>query len=302
MQLNMRLASSARLGLLTVMLAAVFWGTGGAIAKSLYETTNTNPTSVAFFRMALSVPVLAVISSLTLGKHAFAVHRHDLPFMLMAGTLVGLYQVAYFAAIPRIGIAIATVIAISSAPILVAVLNAVFTRQWPPGIVLIALVCAIVGTVLLVNVEPNVQQTDVLGGVLLALLSGSLYAINILVGSKLGSGGRAHPLQITTVGFAFGALVLLVVALASGFVIQYPLDGWLRLGYLGAFPTAIAYALFYSGMRSTGATAASIATLTEPLTATIIAVVVFHEPLSPQAFLGAVLMIAAMVLLMLRRR
>ena len=302
MQFNSHLAQHARAGLFMVMLAAVLWGTGNAIAKSIYDISNTNPVSVAFFRMLLSVPALLILCRITLGRNMFAVHKGDLPFMLVAGTLVALYQVSFYASIPRVGVAIATVIALASAPVIVAVLSAVITRERPSVIVIIALACAIVGTFLLTNVPADPKQTDVFGGVAFALLAGFLYAINTLVGRRLGNSGRAHPLQTTTFGFAFGAVVLLVIALASGLVIQYPVEGWLRLGYLGLVSTAIGYALFYTGMRTTSAASASIATLMEPLTATIIAVLMLSEPLSPQALIGAVLMVAAMAVLVVGKK
>lgn len=286
----------AQRGLLMVMLAAVLWGTGGAAAKSVYALTNTNPTSVAFFRMALSVPLLAILGWLALRGQMWQVPRQAVPRMLIAGALVALYQVAYFAAIPKVGVAISTLVALCSAPISVAVLSSIMTRERPTGPVLLALGLAIIGTLLLVQVSPSdtTQQNDVLGGVLLSVLSGSLYAVNTVVGRKLGGDGRVHPLQTTTIGFAFGSLLLLGIGLSSGLVLQYPLEGWLRLLYLGFFPTAIAYGLFYGGMRSINATSASIATFMEPLTATIIATVLFNEPLSARTLLGGLFLIVAM--------
>jgi len=301
MQLALTLRS-ARAGLLMVMLASVLWGTGNVVAKSIYDLANTNAISVAFLRMALSVPALLLVCRFTVGRAMWSLHRQDLPLMLAAGALVALYQVAFYASLPKIGVSIATVLALCSAPVLVAVLSAIITRERPPMITLLALACAVVGTILLVNVQPNQQQNDVLGGVGLALLAGALYAINTLIGRKLGSGGRAHPLQTVTLGFTFGALVLLVIALAWGLVLTYPVAGWLRLTYLGLFPTALGYGLFFLGMRTTSASAASIATLLEPLTATLIAVAVLREPLSPQALLGGGLLIGAMCVLYINRR
>lgn len=222
--------------------------------------------------------------------------------MLGAGSLVALYQVAFYASLPKIGVSIATVISLCSAPVIVAVLSAVITRERPTATTLAALVCAVIGTGLLVNVQPSTQQNDVLGGVALALLAGTLYAINTLVGRKLGSGGRAHPLQTATVGFTFGALLLLGIALSAGLVLTYPLEGWLRLSYLGIFPTAVGYSIFFTGMRTTSAATASIAALLEPLTSTVIAVSVLHEPLSPQALLGGGLLLVAMGVLLLDRQ
>jgi len=300
MELSLHLRS-ARAGLFLVMLASFLWGTGNPVAKSVYDVAATNAISIAFLRMALSVPALLFVCYFTLGRTMWSFHRQDLPFMVSAGALVALYQVAFYASLPKVGVSIATVIALCSAPVIVAVLSALMTRERPTLITLVALTCAIVGTGLLVQVQPAEQQRDVLGGVGLALLAGALYAINTLIGRKLGSGGRTHPLQTATLGFTFGAMLLFLIALASGLVLTYPVVGWLRLSYLGLFPTAIGYGIFYTGMRTTSAAAASIATLLEPLTSTLIAVTLLHEPLSSQALLGGGLLIVAMGMLLLDR-
>jgi drug/metabolite transporter, DME family len=290
--------------LLMVMLASMLWGTGNIVAKFVLQSTETNSTSVAFFRMALSVPALIALCWFTLRSRMFRISRRDLWPMLVAGLFVALYQAAFYAALPRIGVAIATLIALCSAPIIVAVLSAIISRQRPRGVVLMALTCAIAGTLFLVQQKPGTQQTqtDVVGGALFALLSGLLYALNVIIGGRLGANRNVHPLQTVTFGFAFGAVMLLVIGLQPGLVTSYPAQGWAGLVYLGVITTAIAYALFYAGMRSTSSTAASIATLMEPLTATIIAWWVFNEALSPQVFLGGGLLITAMLLLWRERK
>lgn len=293
---------ATRTGLFMVMLAAVLWGTGNAVARTIYDIADTNAFSVAFLRMALSVPALLLVCGITLGRCMWHLQRIDLPYMLGAGALVALYQVSFYAALPKAGVAIATVVALCSAPVIVALLSAIILRELPTGRTLIALTIAVFGTGLLINVQPSAQRPDVLGGVLLALLAGILYAINTLVGRKLGSGNRVHPLQTVTIGFLFGALILLAIALPMGLVLTYPTTGWLRLAYLGVIPTATGYTLFFSGMRTTTATAASIATLMEPLTSTFIAVILLQEPMSPQALVGSGLLVLAMLLLLIRRQ
>lgn len=295
-------ADGSRIGLLLVMFAAVLWGTGNAVARTIYQVADTNAFSVAFLRMAFSVPALLFVCTITLGRRMWSLPWRDLPYMLGAGALVALYQVAFYAALPKVGVAIATVVALCSAPIIVALLSAIFLREWPTGRTLIALAIAVLGTGLLINVESSAERPDVLGGILLAFLAGSMYATNTLVGRKLGQGNHVHPLQTVTIGFCFGAIILFAIALPMGLVLTYPLTGWLRLAYLGMIPTATGYILFFTGMRTTKATAASIATLSEPLTSTLIAILILHEPFSAQGIAGSLLLMAAMVLLLLRRR
>ncbi|MGZ3714825.1 MAG: EamA family transporter, partial [Ktedonobacterales bacterium] len=105
-----------------------------------------------------------------------------------------------------------------------------------------------------------------------------------------------------TIAFGTGALVLLPVALLSGFVVTYPAQGWLLLVYLGVVPSALGYALFLTGMRSTPATVATIVTLLEPLTATLLAWVFFGEWLTALGVFGALLLLGALVVLSLSQR
>jgi DME family drug/metabolite transporter len=111
--------------------------------------------------------------------------------------------------------------------------------------------------------------------------------------------GRYHPLQINAIAFAAGALTLLPVAALTGLVISYPPVGWALLLYLGLVPSALAYGLFVNGMRSTPATVASVLTLLEPLSATILAAALFGERLGAPGFVGGALLLGAIVLLAL---
>jgi drug/metabolite transporter, DME family len=66
-------------------------------------------------------------------------------------------------------------------------------------------------------------------------------------------------------------------------------------------PTALAYVLFVRGLRSVPATAATIATLLEPLTSTILAWLLFGERLGRLGAWGGLLLGAAMLMLVLDR-
>jgi DME family drug/metabolite transporter len=284
-------------GLLQVMLAAVLWGTVGVTTKSLYAISGANPLSIGFFRLAFSVPVLALACWLMLRRRAFAVRRRDLGLMMLMGAMLALYQVCYFGAIQRIGVSVAVLITLCTAPVIVALLSAVFLRERLTWLVLAALASALVGTVLLIDLHPGggMEDSSTLIGVLLAFISATGYALIALLSRALA--GRYHPLQSMSIGFAVGAVMLLLIALPTGFVVGYPADAWLHLLYLGVVPTALAYFVFFAGMRHTPATVASIATLIEPLTGTILAALLFGERLGRTGWLGALLLIGAMLML-----
>ncbi|GAC1461850.1 MAG: EamA family transporter [Ktedonobacterales bacterium] len=279
-----------------IMLAAVLWGTVGVTTQMLYRISATNPLSVGFFRLGLATPCLAVACWSLLGRRMFHIARRDLAVMALIGMMLALYQVCFFAAIARVGVTVATLVTLCTAPVLVALLSVACARERLARPVVLALVCAVSGIGLVVGGRPGAARTaaDTVG-VLLALGSALGYAVVTLAARAIA--GRYHALQINTVGFGCGALVLLPIALASGFAVIYPARGWLLLVYLGTVPTALAYVLFLTGMRSTIATVASILTLLEPLTATLLAWVLFGERLGPLGLVGACLLLGAMAVL-----
>ncbi|WP_317698684.1 EamA family transporter, partial [Aeromicrobium sp. REDSEA-S32_B7] len=67
------------------------------------------------------------------------------------------------------------------------------------------------------------------------------------------------------------------------------------LAYLGVLTMALAYALLYAGLRTTSGSAATVATLLEPVTAAAVAAVLLDERIGPLGLLGTALVLAAVV-------
>ena len=161
---------------------------------------------------------------------------------------------------------------------------------------MIALVCALLGSVLLVGLHrPEGTQYNVFVGSIFALLSAATYACMIICGRFLAGG--YHALQVTAVTFSVGTIVLAALNLANGMLVVHTAQGWLLVVYLGLVPTALAYWLFQTGLRSVTATAASIVSLLEPMVATLLAWMLFGETLAATGVAGAGLMILSIFLL-----
>lgn len=288
--------SASHRGLLFITLAAVSWGTVGIASKALYQISDTNALSIGFFRLAFAVPALWWASWHILGAHALRVARPDLKWMGLIGVAMALYQVFYFAAIAQVGVTIAVLVALCTAPVMVALLSSVLLREHITRPVLMALAGALAGTTLLVGLPEDVAaQRRTIMGVLLALGAALSYSVVTICSRVLA--GRYHPLQPITLGFGFGAMVLLPFALATGLVVRYPVAGWALLLHLGLVPTALGYVLFLAGMRHTTATVASIITLLEPLTSAVLAWLIFDERLGPLGLIGAMLLLGALAML-----
>lgn len=291
-----RLLKSGSRGSWAILAAGTLWGTTGVSTQAIYHFSPTNALSVAFMRMAIGALVLLLFCWRLLGRRMWQVKGRDALLMIFLGVMQAIFQFSYLAAIPYCGVTIATLIALCVAPVIVVFFSAFFLRERVTLKIIIALACALGGTVLLTGAPAGPQQTDrVLIGVVLSVICAASYAGVILGGRALSN--RYHPLQVNAASFGLGALILFACSLSTQLVWSYPTTSWLLLVYMGCIPTALAYVLFQTGMRSTPATLTSILTLAEPLTAAILAWVLFGERLSPLGILGALLLLGTIFLL-----
>lgn len=296
MERTYELRAVAQRGPWLIMLSAALWGTVGVTTQALMRISQTNALSIGFFRLALAAPVLLLVGFALLGRGMLRIERRDLGLTVLIGLMLAIYQVCFFAAIGYLGVAVSTLITLCTAPVIVALLSLLVNRERPSGRTLLALAGALAGTVLLVDPQKWLAgQSMELTGVLLAL--GSAFGYAVMAVSSRGLAGRYHPIQSLAFSFSAGAAVLLPVALISGFVVSYPAIGWGMLLYLGVVPSALGYVCFMMGMRSTTATNASIITLLEPLTATLLAWLLFGEQLGSLGLIGGVLLLGAAFLL-----
>lgn len=288
--------SSARRGIWLVCFASILWGTVGIATQTVYHQSNLSALSVGFWRLAFAWPVVALAGRVFVERPALPHSRPQFLRMLAIGAMLALYQVCYFSAISQVGVAIATLITLCSAPAIVALLSVWWLRERLTHRTLFALACALAGTVFLVGTpQPLEEQGRLLLGAALALGSATGYAIVTLLGKGLAA--EVHPLRSAGISFAAGALCLLPFAAAAGLTSAQPLPVWALLGYIGVVPTALAYLCFFLAMRYVPASTASILTLLEPLTATLLAWWLFDERLGPGGALGALLLLGAIAIL-----
>jgi drug/metabolite transporter, DME family len=287
---------AGRGGLFLIVLAAMLWGTAGVSTRAIYGLAETTAVSVAFLRLALSLPVLGGTSAAVLGRTGWSVSPRHLGLMAVSGVMLALYQLLFFAALERVGVAVATLVTLCSAPVLVALLSTVLLGERPTRRLGLAAGLAILGTLLLVSPAAGTTVDGLTTvGLLLALGSAFGYALVTIVSRRIA--GAYHPLLPVTVAAAVGTVALLPVLLLDGPHLAYPVVGWLLLLYLGVGPTAVGYVLFTRGMRTTAATVASVVTMVEPLTAAVLAWLLFDEQLGPLALVGAGMLLGAVLLL-----
>ena len=151
------------------------------------------------------------------------------------------------------------------------------------------------GLALLVGLPAGFGETAVLASAGMAVLAAAGFAAVTLVGSRPVPG--LDDLTVTGFGFTIGGLALMPVAQIAGGISFRP--GLAALGLLvapGTGPTAVAYTLYFRGLRSAAASTAALLSLLEPLTGTVLAAVLLRERLSVTGVAGAAIVAMAVLL------
>ncbi|MGW9587890.1 DMT family transporter [Microbacterium sp. NPDC055455] len=289
---------------LAVLAAAVLFGTTGT--SQALGPEGTTPLSIGVMRMVIGGTGLAVIAFSLAARHArrrpSAATRprltlQPLSLMVLTGACLALYQPLFFLGTARNGVAVGTVVALGSAPILAGLLEWALTRRTPTPTWMAATALATLGVVLLGfgGEAGDGSGTDPLG-LLGSVGAGASFAVIANAQRRLLDAGWD---PFTVVG-AMGASSAAICAFALPFVDL----AWLGTGsgvamalWLGLGTISIAYVLFTWGLS--GLTAATAATLTlgEPLTASVLGIVVLGERLSALAVVGLVVLAAGLALL-----
>jgi DME family drug/metabolite transporter len=272
--------SHERTGTWLVLAAAVLWGTTGT-AQALGPDA-ASPASVGVVRLLIAGPVLLGVA---VGR------RRPLPRLravrgaaAVAALGMAVYQPAFFSAVDRTGVALGTVVAIGSAPVLTGLLGWIWDGARPTLRWAAATGIAVTGVALIAASGGNVGVD--LTGVGLALVAGLAYAVYVVASMRLVEAGSAAGAM---------AVVFMLAAASSAPGLAFVDLGWIATLrgaamalHLGVLTTAVAYLLFGRGLRSTGTATAATLTLGEPATATALGVLVLGERPGATGWLGVV--------------
>ncbi|MFZ3468914.1 DMT family transporter [Streptomyces sp. 4.24] len=295
--------------LLYLVVAGAAWGTAGAAASLLFLASDLGPLALSFWRCAGGLAVLLAVLALRrlrgggsgardgrtdrAGAGA-ARAKPSVGSLIGTGLLFTLFQSAYFAAVRETGLAVGTVVTLGAGPVLIAL----GARHWMGERLgrggTVAVGGALAGLAVLVLGSGGGEVRPL--GVGWALLSAAGYGAMTLRARLLGQRGTGGDPLVTTVwSVAVGTVCLLPAALVEGLL---PHTGepvrvlWL-LAYMATVPTALAYALYFSGAAAVRAATVSVIMLIEPVGAAAIAVLVLGERLTGAVVLGTVLLLAA---------
>lgn len=203
-----------------------------------------------------------------------------------AGVLA--YQPTFFSGTGLNGVAVGTVVALGSAPIVTGVLDSVLRRRRPSLRWSLATTVAIVGVVLVSGVVGDGAAAPASAlGVAASVGAGASYALYAIASKMLLDRGWTAPAAMGAV-FGTAAVLSLPVLLSTSTAWLGTANGAALALWLGVVTVTIAYLLFGAGLRGLSPATVSTLTLAEPLAATVLGLVVLHEQLSAVSVAGLI--------------
>jgi len=283
------------LPIVAVLGAATCWGAQGIVYALILGQIATDGLTVVTLRAATATVLLWIWLGLT-NPEALRLPRAALPALALLGFIaVTLYYPALFFAYAWTSVAVGTVLLYLS-PALVALGAALFLGEPMTRRKLVALVSTFVGCVLVVQLYQPTNLTVSAAGVGMGLLAAATYGTYSVLGKKLLA---QYSVATVLAGYLlFGTLLLtgakLLVAPGTWPAPREAITIGLSTGMLA---TLVPITLYTYGLSRLPASEASTLLTFEPVVAFVLAAAVLGESLAPGQWLGALSVLAGVVLL-----
>ena len=261
-------------GIFYVLMAAVLFSIGGLCIKLV----PWSPLAINGTRNLISAILIGIYLKVT--HHKIVINPAVLFGAVCMAATTTLFTIAN-----KLTTAANTIVLQFTAPVFVILLMWIFFKERPKRVDIIASVIVFIGIICFF--VDGLSTGNMLGNVI-AVLSGIGYAGVFMMNSfeksdSLSSIFLGQSLSaVTCVWFVFGETDF--GAAAIGGIVA-----------LGVFQLALAYIFMAKGLDEVPAVTASLTTAIEPILNPLLVAVFYHETVTPLSFVGAVIVIAAIV-------
>ncbi|MFH4789790.1 EamA family transporter [Vibrio alginolyticus] len=285
-----------QLGTLSILFASTLWGTTGTAASL---APDVSALAIGAFSMGIGGFMQACLSAKSL-KRDFRKVVHKKKTLLVSIIALATYPLAFYSSMRFAGVAIGTVISISTAPFFSALLECLFsrnqtiTKRW-----MMSFAIGVIGITLLLASESSANslfdQDMKHWGVLLGLLAGLTYAIYSWGVKAMIDHGIESQTAMGSV-FGIGGVLLLPTLFITGDNLFASSTNTTVMLYMALIPMGLGYVAFGFGLRFVTASGASILTLFEPVIAAALAVAIVGEEISFIGWVGIALTLVCLFL------
>lgn len=277
------------ISIIFVMAGTFLLGTTGTAQH--FSPEQTSPLTIGAIRLAIGGTVLlifALIKGSLKGTNLFFNKNSYLAAVAMAS-----FQLFFFAAVLKTGVATGSVIAIGSSPLFAGLLTMIINKELPEKRWLIATFVSILGCSLLVGGTANLVSNPM--GILLALAAGFAAAMQPTAAKPL---LQQYPVSAVTGSIFFiSALMLAPILFIFDVSWIFTIRGTIVALHLGLLTCALAFTLYFHGLKNLKVNTAVTIALVEPTTASLLGIFLLKEDLTIISLIGIILVLGGLLIL-----
>lgn len=285
------------LGTVLVLLAGMFWGTSGVFVR-FFTSLGMSAMQLTLFKCLIPGVVLLLYAGL-FRRDVLKIKWKDLWVFVCLGVVsLTFFTWCYFSTIQAASMSAAAIL-LYLAPVLVMLMSAALFKERITKTKVIACLLAVAGCVCVSGFIGNAVPLPA-RAIFTGLLSALGYALYSIFGQIALNKGY-DPLTLPTYAFLFAGLSSLpfahpaeILAAAS---LTSPLKFWGMLVLMACMVSLIPYICYSNGLLRSTPGRASITASIEPVTATVLGALLFHELPDVYGYIGIALVIGAIVLL-----
>ena len=279
---------------LGLVFMSLIWGINYSVVKAGLRTLS--PLTFSGLRVTMAAIVLFTIAAFV--RDTKLPPRRDIIALALLGLVGhGVYQLFFIFGMSRTRAGVAALV-VAAGPAWIAIISRMLGREHLPlrgwggiGLQLLGVAC-VVG-----SAQGFEGGRDVmLGAGLIAMGSIAWATFSVLLQPYTKT---AHPLHLSAITMASGALVLVSIAIPDLLTLEWgavTLAEWGAVTYAGIGALVVAYLLFYQGVRVLGATRTAMYGNLQPIVAIAFAWFMLGEQPTAWQLLGAALIMAGLLL------
>jgi DME family drug/metabolite transporter len=287
----MKFNSEELKGGLLVVAAGMCWGMTGTIQALAPE--NATSLTIGSARV-FGAGSLLLIWILFRRRGILRGKKWDLTGILLAASGLTAYQFAFFSAVKLTGVAIGTMVAIGSAPVLAGILGRVFFKECLSSRWFISTLLAITGCFLLVTAGNSNFSSASVTGTMLAFGAALSYALE---GAGLRLIGARDPIETVSLISVVSAAMALPWLITGDISWIFSLRGMICIFFLSVLTTILPFSLFAKGIGKITLGKAYTLSLSEPMTAWMLSALLLGEKLSLIGSIGVFILFSGIIIL-----
>lgn len=290
-------------GFLLLLLIALMMGANHVAARFAFNHGVDVVTAVAVRSV---VTALAVAALIWLQSVPLAITRRQRPYLLAIGLLVAVQSYCLYSAVARLPVALA-LLAFNTYPLSTALWAHLLYRHRPERAVLLAIPVLLVGLALALDVlgaASGLGMADhwsqIGAGVAYALGASGTFGLALVLTQHEVAGLDGRVRTGTTLGLV-GALAIAAGLLQGGFALPTASAGWWGLVLLTLL-YGTAFTIMFTILPKLGVVGSSPIMNVEPVFALVLAWALLNQSIAPMQLVGALVVVATVMGLGLRKR